>query len=115
MGNEEMDESEPELILALDASLTGYLGRLSIQSLIQQIAKSTIYIIFFNCSQFQKELCSASIFKIFPEHIFVSNFAIDENIFRMSNLSICIAGNSAAHLATATVSDYSKLKKFISV
>lgn len=115
--NEEPEHirEEGSIILALDASLVGYLGRFSIRELLRQISKMTTFIVFFNCSQFQKELCAASIFKIFPEHIFLSNFAVDHHIFRMSNLSIAIAGRSGGHLATATAETYKSLRKFISV
>ena len=104
-----------DLILALDASLIGYLGRTSIRELLKKISKRCTFMIIFKCSQFQKELCAANIVKIFPDHIFLSNFAVDQQIFKMANLSVSIKSHSGAHLATATVKSYEALQQFISV
>lgn len=69
------------------------------------------YTVFYECSQYEKEMCAVNLFKIFPGHIYLSNYACDANIFKWSNLSVCERDASSQHLTTAVLNKYIDLQE----
>ncbi len=80
---------EKRMILALSSNMITYLDRKFIRKSLQNLAEYSKYVLFYNCSQYEKELCVASIFRTFPYHIYLSNYSCDNTVFQRSNLSVC--------------------------
>lgn len=76
-------------ILFLNSSMITYLSRKNIRRSLFKLSVYCKYIVFYSCSQYEKQISAVSLFKIFPDHIFLSNYICDLNILQYSNLSIC--------------------------
>jgi hypothetical protein len=90
-----------------------YLSRRAIRNALLKLTPYCKYVLFYNCSQFEKQICAASLFKIFPRHLLLSNYLCDYSIFQWSNLSVAEQGASSQMLTTFTVMRYDHLRRLI--
>ncbi len=83
-----------------------YLSRRNIRNSLLKLAPYCKYIVFYNCSQFEKQICAVNLFKIFQNHLYLSNYLCDYPIFQWADLSISEAGSSSQRLTTFVISKY---------
>ena len=100
-------------ILFLSSTMITYLSRRNIRKSLYKLAKYCKYIVFYNCSQFEKQICTVNLFKIFQNHLYISNYLCDHNIFQWANLSICQHGATSEQLTTFAITKYDKLPDLI--
>jgi len=88
-------KNNKEAILFLNSTMITYLSRKHIRDSFLKLTPYCKFITFYNCSQFEKQICAASLFKIYPRHIFLSNYICDYSIFQWTHLSIAEEGASS--------------------
>jgi hypothetical protein len=100
-------------ILFLNSSMITYLSRKNIRKSLFKLSVYCKYIVFYGCSQYEKQISAVSLFKIFPDHIFLSNYSCDFDILQYSSLSICERNSSSEMLTTIVVGKYKHLEAII--
>jgi hypothetical protein len=113
MKERESQEYTKQNILLLSSTMITYLSRGNIRKSLSKLAKYCKYIVFYNCSQFEKQICAANIFKIFENHLFLSNYQCDYSIFQWANLSISEVGATSQRLTTFVVHKYDTLPNLL--
>lgn len=100
---------QKQCILFVNSTMITYLSRRNIRKSLFKLAPYCKYIVFYNCSQFEKQICAVNLFKIFPQHLFLSNYVCDYSIFQWANLSMCETGASSQRFTTFTIARYDQL------
>ena len=99
--------NQKKAIMLVSSSMVTHLSRTSLRKDLKTLAKFCKYIVFYGCSEYEKQVCAVSIFRIFPNHVFFSNHSCDSSIFAYSNFSLTEKGRSSEMLATATMEKFS--------
>lgn len=100
-------------ILFINSSMITYLSRRSIRRAIFKLSAYCKYMVFYGCSQYEKQISCINLFKIFPDHIFLSNYVCDSSILQYSHLSVSEAKASSAMLTHIVVGRFAQLEDII--
>lgn len=97
----------------MSSTMITYLSRNNIRQSLFKLAPYCKYLVFYNCSQFEKQICAVNLFKIFPQHLFLSNYFCDYPIFQWANLSLSEKGASSQRLTTFVIEKYEQFPALI--
>lgn len=107
------EAKDKSAVLFINSSMITYLSRKNIRKSIFKLSAYCKYIVFYGCSQYEKQIAAVNLFKIFPDHIYLTNYICDFNILQYSNLSICERGSSAEMLTNIVINSYNNLEGII--